>query len=107
MRVSIGALVHAKSCPDEACALRRLLVEAERELEACPESVVLVDDGESSLTAGVIAVAALRDRGAAHVVLEALPDRLAELYELVDEVISPLPPASPAGPPASAKSPRT
>jgi predicted phosphoribosyltransferase len=96
--------------------LSHLIVEVERELEHCvtkpmPDlrfrTVVLVDDGAMGPLASAVALAALRERGATHVILAAPDTRASMLKDVVDEVIPLDAPASLEGPPASGSSPRT
>jgi putative phosphoribosyl transferase len=96
--------------------LPHLMREAEHQLEQCltrplPDlrfrTVVLVDDGELGTLASALALAALRERGATHVIFAAPNSRAAMLRDVVDEVLTLDPLASPEGPPTSATSPRT
>jgi predicted phosphoribosyltransferase len=95
----------------ETAELQRKLDHAERTLPAPPDvagrTVVLIDDGEYSLQTAVVAVAVLRDLGAARVIFAGPPSLQRELHEVVDGVVTLGPLASPEALTASAMSPRT
>jgi predicted phosphoribosyltransferase len=89
--------------------LKKLVDRAERGLPPPPQvagrTVVLVDDRGYCTQTAVVAVAALRELGAARVILAARPWLRRALHEIVDGVTDR--PASPAAPTASAMSLRT
>jgi predicted phosphoribosyltransferase len=95
----------------EPAELRRRLDDAERELPPPPDlagrTVLLFDDGEYSLQTAVLAVAVLRELGAARVIFAGPPSLQRELHEVVDGLFTLGPLASPEALTASAMSPRT